>query len=284
MNLLSWFRRGADVCAAPTALLACLLLVAAPVARAGESDSDGKNPDGQSRTGKDSITVMVGAGYEHIPTWIGSRAYRYQAVPYVYVEWPDHFTLSTVDGLRVDLIRGEQWHGGPYANYIWGRNRSELSKRLQRVILPISPHVQAGGYVEYQATSHLSVGSTLSHDTKDSGAYFDVYADYELPAIGYLQHSFEWQWQAMNGQAMRRFFGLTAKQARRLRVKSWQPGTGSQQMSLEYDAFMPTSLHTGIVLGLNYSELLGAASESPIVRRYGSSHQFTTSLAFVYRF
>lgn len=265
------------------ASLAALMLIAAPAVHADEQTS-GKTPPNLSLDDKDTITVMIGAGYEHIPTWIGSRTYRYRAVPYIDIEWPDHFALSTVDGLRIDLIRGEQWHGGFYANYMWGRDRSELSKRLRRVIRPISPSLQSGGYVEYQATSQLSVGSTLSHDTQDSGAYLDVYADYDLPAIGYFQHSIEWQWQAMNGQAMRRFFGLTPRQAQRLGVVSWEPGAGSQQMSFEYDAFMPTSLHTGIVLGLNYSKLLGVASGSPIVRHYGSSHQFTTSLAFVYRF
>ncbi|WP_266160232.1 MipA/OmpV family protein [Dyella silvatica] len=280
------FGRIADTCAARVIWLtsfAALALIAAPALRADEQNAESKKSPSLHLDDKDTITVMLGAGYEHIPTWIGSRTYRYRAVPYVDIEWPDHFALSTVDGLRVDLIHDTPWHGGFYANYLWGRDRSELSKRLRRVIRPISPRLQAGGYVEYQATSKLSFGSTLSHDTQDSGAYLDIYADYELPAIGYLQHSLEWQWQAMNGQAMRRFFGLTPSQARRLDVKSWEPSTGSQQMSLEYDAFMPTSLHTGIVLGLNYSELLGAASESPIVRHYGSSHQFTTSLAFVYR-
>jgi len=47
---------------------------------------------------------------------------------------------------------------------------------------------------------------------------------------------------------------------------------------------MPTSLHTGFALSINYTRLVGQAGGSPLVQKYGSPNQVTYSLAFVYRF
>ncbi|RDJ00094.1 MipA/OmpV family protein [Dyella solisilvae] len=229
-------------------------------------------------------TTLLGAGVERMPAWLGSKDHRNQPVPYVQAELPWHITLSTLDGLTVDFIHSGQWRGGFYGNYMWGRDTDELGPKLEGIIDPLSPRLNAGGYLEYQATVQFSVGATLSHDTSGAGAYLNVYGDYDLPAIGYLNHGLQLQWQAMNGAAMRRFFQVTPEQASKLGVAPWSPGGGSQQIELEYDAYMPTSLHTGFALALNYTRLLSDAAASPLVRQFGSANQVTTTLAFVYRF
>ncbi|WP_266169497.1 MipA/OmpV family protein [Dyella subtropica] len=234
-------------------------------------------------SGDNTITTMVGAGYQHLPTWIGSRNTRYQAIPYVLFDWPNHVTFSTVDGLNVDLIGDKQLHGGLYANYMWGRDRKDLSRRLSRIVHSLSPRLHAGGYLEYQVNKPFSFGGNLSHDTQGAGAYLDLYADHDLPSIGYLEHSVEVQWQAMNGAAMRRFFGVRRMQAQKINTQHWDPTGGSQQISFSYNAYMPTSQHTGFVLGLEYTRLLGSARNSPLVKRFGTPNQFATSLAFVYK-
>lgn len=250
--------------------MALLLALSASTARADDATDD-------------SRTVLLGAGVERMPAWIGASNHRNQAVPYVQAELPWHITLSTLDGLTVDLIHGEHWHGGLYGNYLWGREHDDLQSQLAGKINTLSPRLNGGGYLEYQATRQLNLGATLSHDTQGAGAYLNVYADYDLPAIGYVQHSVQLQWQAMNGPAMRRFFGITPQQAAALDVSPWSPGAGSQQIAFEYDIYLPTSVHTGFALALNYTRLLGDAADSPLVSRYGSSNQFTTTLAFVYR-
>lgn len=231
----------------------------------------------------DGPNILLGGGVERMPAWIGSSDHRNQAVPYIQAELPWHITLSTLDGLTVDLIHGKQWRGGLYGNYQWGRDHDELGAPLAGVIDSLSPRLNAGGYLEYQATVQLNLGTTLSHDTQGAGAYLNVYADYDLPALGYVEHSLQLQWQGMNGPAMRRFFGITPEQAAKLGVMPWSPGAGSQQVSLEYDAYVPTSLHTGFALAINYARLLGDAAHSPLVKSFGTPNQLTTTLAFVYR-
>ncbi|HWX67296.1 MAG TPA: MipA/OmpV family protein [Rhodanobacter sp.] len=227
-------------------------------------------------------TLAVGVGVEHLPSWLGAKTARYQPMPYLDIEIPaDHVSLSTLDGLQVDLIGGSVLHGGIYGNYQWGRESGDLGV-LRNKIAPLSPRLTVGGYLEWQLSKNIDVGSSLSHDTHGAGAYLDIYAEWDLPAAGLLQHSIELHWQAMNGHAMNRFFGINRNQASVLNVPAWQPGAGSELASLEYDLFMPTSKHTGVALALVYGRLLGNAGDSPLVTRFGSRTQLSESLAFVY--
>lgn len=228
--------------------------------------------------------IALGAGIERMPEWIGAPDHRNQAIPYVDIEIPHLGELSTADGLNLDLIDGEKLHGGLYGNYLWGRTRDGLGPRLGGIVNSLGPRVQAGGYLEYHPSKQLSYGANLSHDTEGAGAYLNIYADYQLPNLGYIEHEFELQWQGMNGAAMNRFFGINPTQAAALGVPTWRPGAGSQQIGLEYDAFIPTSQHTGFALALGYTRLLGNAADSPLVSRFGKRNQFSQTLAFVYHF
>lgn len=227
-------------------------------------------------------TILAGGiGIEHVPNWPGAKTAQYRPVPYVDIEIPDHISLSTQSGLQVDLISGSELHGGIYGDYQWGRDSDDLGK-LRHRIAPLSPRLTLGGYLEWQLDKNIDVGTNLSHDTHGAGAYLDVYAEWDLPSVGLLQHSFELRWQAMNGHAMNRFFGITPNQAAALNVPAWHPGAGSQLASLEYDLFLPTSQHTGLALALTYGRLLGDAADSPLVAQFGSRTQWSESLAFVY--
>lgn len=226
-------------------------------------------------------TLAIGAGAQRMPSWPGSRDDQNDPVPYIDISWPGHVNFSTLDGLQIELLHGPVLHGGLYGNYQWGRQRSDLGT-LGGTIPSLPPRITAGGYLEWQVTRRIDVGTDLSHDTNGAGAYLRGYVDWELPSAGLMHHSLSLSWQAMNGAAMKRFFGITLTQASALNVSPWQPGAGSQMASLEYDVFMPTSQHTGIALALVYGRLLGQAAHSPLVTEYGSRTQLTESVAFVY--
>ncbi len=226
-------------------------------------------------------TFAVGIGGEHLPRWPGSETSRYQAVPYVDIEIPDHLSLSTQDGLQVDLIGGPMLHGGLYGNYLWGRESDDLGV-LRHQIAPLSPRFTLGGYLEWQLDKRTDIGVNLSHDINGAGGYLKFYAEWDLPPVALFRHSLQVSWQAMNGAAMRRFFGVSTAQAGGGQIQPWQPGGGSQLASLEYDLLIPTSKHTGFALAVSYGQLLGTAASSPLVTRFGSATQWSESLAFIY--
>jgi hypothetical protein len=229
-----------------------------------------------------SPTVLAGGiGVERMPSWPGAKTSHSQPIPYVDIEIPNHLSLSTLDGLQIDLIGGSMLHGGIYGDYQWGRESSDLGM-LRGKIAPLSPRLTLGGYLEWQLGKNIDIGTNLSHDTHGAGAYLDIYGEWDLPMVWLLEHSVELHWQAMNAPAMNRFFGISPDQAGVLNVPAWHPGAGSQFASLEYDLFVPTSQHTGVALALVYGRLLGDAGDSPLVTRFGSRTQLSESLAFVY--
>ncbi|WEN16516.1 MipA/OmpV family protein [Rhodanobacter sp. AS-Z3] len=226
-------------------------------------------------------TFAGGIGITRLPAWAGAKTSRTQPIPYIDIQIPDHLSLSTQDGLHLDLIGGPMLHGGIYGDYQWGRESGDLGV-LRHKIAPLSPRLNLGGYLEWQLDKQLDAGADLSHDTNGAGAYLKLYAAWDLPPAGLLQQSLQLSWQAMNSAAMHRFFGISRSQASALQVQSWQPGAGSQLASLEYDLFMPTSKHTGIALAVIYGRLLGGAGNSPLVTQFGARTQWNESLAFIY--
>lgn len=225
-------------------------------------------------------TYAFGVGVQRMPAWQGSKDQRNQGVPYVDIDIPGTGELSTTDGLKIDLIAGAHWHGGVYGNWLWGRTSDQLGE-LGGKVASLSPRFQGGGYLEYAFDKRFSIGGHLAHDTQGAGAYAAVYADYQLPDVWYIQHSLELQVQGMNGPAMRRFFGVTPTEAAAIGTRSWRPGAGGQSADIEYDAFVPTSLHTGFALSIAYGKLMGDAASSPLVRSFGAKTQVTEALAFV---
>lgn len=231
----------------------------------------------------DGPTYAFGAGVQRMPAWTGSKDRRNQPLPYVDIDLPGKGELSTADGLTIDLLAGEHWHGGVYGNWLWGRTHNDLGP-LGGKVASLSPRFQGGGYLEYAFDKRFSIGGHVAHDTDGAGAYVALYADYQLPDVWYIQHSVELQVEGMNGPAMRRFFGVTPSEAANIGTRSWRPGAGGQSANLEYDAFVPTSKQTGFALAISYGRLFGDAAASPLVKSYGSPRQVTETLAFVYHF
>jgi len=87
---------------------------------------------------QETSTYALGVGVERMPGWVGSSDHRSQVVPYIDIDVPHLGSISTTDGLELDLIDGEAWHGGIYGNYLWGRTRDSLGK-LGGIIPPTRP-------------------------------------------------------------------------------------------------------------------------------------------------
>ncbi|MFT3800150.1 MAG: MipA/OmpV family protein [Burkholderiaceae bacterium] len=232
----------------------------------------------------EQTSIALGIGGQYLPSWLGSDRHEWRPVPFFDIEMPGIGELSSTDGLTLHLPHDGPWEVGLYGDYLWGRSRSDLGPRLAGRVPSLSPRIHAGLYSEYQFSERSALGAKLGHDLMGGGAYLNVYYDYDLPQVWYIQHSLELGWRGMSRSAMNRFFGVSAQSAMQLQTGTWSPGSGSQQLSANYSAFVPTSQHTGFALSIEYARLLGDAAASPLVRQFGSRNQWTTSIAFVYHF
>ena len=239
---------------------------------------------GESDANSNAITTAIGIAAQRTPNWLGANSDQWQPLPFFDIEKPGVGELSSTDGLTLHLPHQGPWEVGLYGDYLWGRSHSDMGTKLSGKIPSLSPRVHGGVYTEYQFSPHTALGAKLSHDFTGSGAYLNLYLDYDLPKIWYIEHSLTFDWRAMNRSAMQRFFGLSAQSAAALGTSSWTPGGGSQQVSANYSLFVPTSQHTGFAASLEYAHLLGDAAHSPLVMHYGSRNQLEESIAFIYHF
>lgn len=239
---------------------------------------------GQSDTQGTAMTAAIGVAAQRTPNWLGANSDQWQPLPFFDIEKPGVGELSSTDGLTLHLPHQGPWEFGIHGDYLWGRSHSDMGAALSGKIPSLSPRVHGGVYTEYQFSQHTALGAKLSHDFTGSGAYLNLYLDYDLPTIWYIEHSLTIDWRAMNRSAMQRFFGLSASSAAALGTSQWNPGSGSQQVSLNYSVFLPTSQHTGIAASLEYARLLGNAAQSPLITQYGSRNQLEQSIAFIYHF
>ncbi|MDB5888084.1 MAG: hypothetical protein JWM03_956 [Rhodocyclales bacterium] len=236
------------------------------------------------KASSETTVVAIGVGVERQPSWLGAATHKTHPVPYLDITWHDQVELSTTDGLSIDFLHGEHWHGGLVGTLMWGRSSQDLGVLANR-INTLHNTLQAGTYIEYAITKSLSAGLRWRHDIQGTGtAYGDVYTELGLPAPGSIEHSIKLDAQAMNGAAMRRFFGVSPETASALGTAPYRPNGGFNSLSATYQIFVPTSQHTGISFAIDWSRLRGAAAQSPLVRNFGSRNQRNVMLAAIMDF
>jgi len=235
--------------------------------------------------GDDAPVRAFGVGAQRLPAWLGAKHQRAQAVPFFDFELPGKAELSSVDGLTIDVMRGKHWHGGAYADIVWGRSRGDLGPRLSPTVKRIDDRLAAGGYLENELDKTVTIGARAMRELGGHGAYADLYADLTLPKMfTHVEHGFEFSVRAANAASNRERFGLDATQAARLDLAPSRPGASWQQAAVQYQIFVPTSPHTGIAANIEYARLLGEPARSPLVKGFGQCAQVSEGLAFVYHF
>jgi len=231
------------------------------------------------------ITWAIGAGGMYSPTWLGSSRTRYDFLPYFAFNWRDIVELNVTDGLSIDLLRGNAWHGGLIGTWRRGRSSHDLGDLAKAGVATLSHTLQAGAYLEYVPVKNLTLGVDLSHDIQSTGAaYGNVYIEWDIPVLKPVEHSLKLNREFMNRSAMRRYFSVPADPAAALGVQVYQPSAGASGTRLSYEAFLPTSRSTGFALGLHWTRLASKPAASPLVRNYGDKTQRTYLAAFLVHF
>jgi len=246
--------------------------------------SDTASKDADKNAEKSDFKYALGAGQYRLPRWIGARTNETIAIPFFDINWRDQVELSSADGLVVDLLHGERWHGGLVGTMVWGRSRKDLQALAGR-LGTLKDTVQGGVYLEYALTPWFTLGGRWRHDIETTrGAYTDLYAELDLPDIGPIEHSLKLSGEAMNRKAMRRYFGVNDQEARALGIPAYAPGGGSSRVFLSYDTFIPTSQHTGFAVSIGTARLVGNAANSSLIHSFGKTRQNDAMVAFAVQF
>jgi outer membrane scaffolding protein for murein synthesis (MipA/OmpV family) len=235
---------------------------------------------------QDHITWAVGAGGMRSPAWLGSSRMRYDFLPYFEFNWRDIIEVNVTDGLSVDMLHKSAWRGGLIGTWRRGRSLRDLGGELSTAgVASLINTWQAGVYLEHVPVKNLTLGASLSHDIQSTGSgYGNAYIEWDIPVLKPVEHSLKLNREFMNRSAMRRYFSVPAEPAAALGVQAYQPSAGASGTRLSYEAFLPTSLSTGVALGLHWTRLASQPAASPLVRDYGDRTQRVYLAAFLVHF
>lgn len=226
-------------------------------------------------------TIAIGGSYERAPRWPGAPDLKYEAMPFLDINWRDRVELSSIDGLSIDLIGNDSWQGGIVGTMMWGRSQKDM-RALYASLPTLINTLQGGLYLDRVITDGLLVGGRIRHDIQATGAaYAGIYGEWDLPAPGPIEHSLHAEVEYWNRSAQQRFFGIDAASASRLGSEAYKPGAGINAYSLSYQAMLPTSNSTALIFGASFKLLAGPSARSPLIRDHGERLQKSYMAAFV---
>lgn len=255
-------------------LIGCMAFCALQGAAASEDRKPAWRPD----------KAAVGLGPQWRPDWLGSREGSMRIEPWFDIEWGDTVALSSDDGLTVDFLRGEHWHGGLAGGMQRGRSAKDLGELASKVHT-LQNTLQGGVFLEYEWFRGLDAGLRLSHDIQGTGAAQAMaYVDVGVPGTENFEHGFRLSLDAMNASGMRRHFGVSQSEAAALGSSAWTPGAGVSRLALDYGARYQLSRKVAVGAVAEYARLIGKAGASPLVSEHGSVGQRYLQIFVAYSF
>lgn len=261
--------------------LVCLGLVAgATSAQAAEATDQQLEQPGDSdhpSSGAWDVTLGIGAGYA--PRYEGAKRYHFTPIPYASVSYAGLGSVGP-EGLGANLIKAGGFKAGLLAAYSSGRDEDD-DPHL-RGLGNISASIQGGGFAAYQWQGFEIRAKVLqSIDHAGNGLVGSLGATYAFhPAT---------DWMIKVGPAlsfadsdhMKRYFSVTADQARTSGLQTYSAKGGLNDISLGANATYNISPHWLLFGIVKVAELVDDAADSPIVQ---DKSQVFTGAGLAYHF
>ncbi len=250
----------------------------------------------EEKKSKPSLTsnwdVVVGLGAGYGPDYEGSDNYEFSPLPILEITWNDRIYLSTGEGLGAYFYKGDQLSFKGGIGYNGGRDESDnshlrglgdiggaavLNAGLEYEIGPLTPYIELekslggsdGLQIEFGIETMIPLGSTKKMNGKDDD-------DFSGPAL-MLGISADW----VDDNYAESYFSVNALQSSRSGLVQYTAESGFKSVNFEAGLMYPFGEHWALNTMIGYSQLLGDAADSPIVKDEG---QFFGGIFVTYRF
>lgn len=223
----------------------------------------------------------VGAGLGVFPEYSGASTYRKLPLPYFDVAWGNRVRLNPVQGLRVDVLPGRRWEGGPLVRYLGGRSARGAISDLDSV----SGGAAAGAYLRYSfgpIQARAEVVSPFTGDTSGSRVTFGANWRGRLGPRAFYSLGPSAVWDSSNRAD--RLYGLSGSEADLLGVDPHDAGSGIVSVRLSGTLVWMIDRNWSLTSFVLAGRLVGDAAASPIVDDLGNPNQGLVGLIGLYRF
>ncbi len=265
----------------PYALMFAVMLVLAlvPGGKAAASESREAMAAMQMPTG--AWRVAAGAGLGVFPDYSGASTYRRLPLPYVDVVWSDRVRINPVQGLRVNVLSGRRWQGGPVIRYLGGRSARGAISDLDSM----RGGAAAGGHLRYSLGPIQLGAEAVTPFTGDiSGTRVTLGANWRglLGSRGFYTVGPSAVWDSDN--RANRLYGLSQAEAEILGVVPHEARSGIASVRMTGTLVWMLDEHWSLTGFASAGRLVGDAANSPIVDELGNRNQGLLGLFALYRF
>jgi outer membrane protein len=232
---------------------------------------------------KRSITARVGLGAQLTPRYPGAD--KVQIGPFVDVSikrGDENFGFEAPDeSFGISIVSTNGFAIGPVASIENSRRERDVGAAVGRVPTTF----EAGGFVQYQLSPSFRLRSEVRKGIGGhEGVVGTVSADYVIRDEDNYLFSIGPRVTLGNARYQRAYFGVSPQVAAATGLAQFRPDGGVHAVGATAGFLYQFGPRWGINSYARYDRLIGDADRSPIVRRFGSSNQFSGGLALTYTF
>jgi outer membrane protein len=230
-------------------------------------------------------TATVGIGGEYRPDFQGSKNWMLIPIPIFSVRRAGSMGgfRGPRDGASIALIDFGDLRVGPAAKFVAARNSKDHSELSG--LGDVKAAFELGGFVEYYAVDWLRLRGELRQGMGGhQGAVADVSADFIVPLIDRLTISAGPRFTWKSTKAVAPYFGVDAVQSLASGLPVFEAKGGAHSVGFGSQVTYRINPQWEVHAYVEYDKLLGAAADSPLVTRRGSSNQTTVGLGASYSF
>ena len=218
-----------------------------------------------SEGGTVGAAMLVGRQYQ------GSGESRVRILPSIEYQWSNGFFAGVLNGVGYNASAQPDMAYGVRVTADFGRE--ERRSDALRGLGDIDPRPELGAFFNFSPARSVALSSSLRYRSGNErkGLIVDLGAGWSTslsPSIR-LGSSLATSWA--DSHYMQSYFGIGPDQASRSGYAQFSPGAGFKDVRLGASLFHHVASDWSLTGSATYSELLGDAKRSPIVRKQGST-------------
>jgi len=231
-----------------------------------------------------NLSFKVGLGIAMAPEYEGSEDYEAVAVPLATVVAKSGMSAELIGNvLRANIIPSKNWRFGPLVRYRAERN--DVSNDRVDKMEKVDAATEMGAYAGFDM-NHWNFKVDVTHDT--SGVYNGTLAGISL---GYTWMMAKQCTLTLNGSTsiaddryMSTYFGVNAANRGTSGLSNYSLGGGVKDLGAALIGGHKFNEQWGLITALRYTQLLGDAADSPLVKDEGSEGQVLFGVLATYSF
>ncbi len=237
------------------------------------------------------INNFAGGGIGVVPDYIGSDDYTIGIAPVARIQIGDgeRNVRLAITELSVNVLDNEQWSLGPIFNYRLGRDDDVEDDKVKQM-REIDDTIEAGVFGGWRWVSKkdprarllttLSVKQDIA--SEHEGFLIDAGVRYFSPLTRSLVLSLGGNFTYGSSDYMDTYFGVDSRDAAATGLPRFEADGGARDVRFFAGVIQSLSINWHLGAGVGVSQLLGDASDSPVVDDRGDSTQYFAGVAAVY--